>query len=231
MKKIKYLIYLIIPSILFSFCQEKSSPSVGAELQKLKAALEEKKKELSDKQEIAEIENELENLERQIKLVDKGISTSVPSQKEVPTAAPNQVEPNVGTSNGPKGTIIGNNVTMRKEATVQSDKLGSFRNNEGVEILETRNSENENEAILKKETTLTGNGAIVILPKGKAVVIESYNAGDNNYTVSYQDPQKGHMTADISASAVETITYSTWYKVRRTNGEMGWVLGRFLKSN
>jgi hypothetical protein len=227
----KYLIFLLVTSLSLVFCQNNGSPTTGAELQKLKAELEEKKKELSNKQEIAEIEKELEYLERQIKLVDKGISTPVTSQKEVPTATPNQVEPNIGTSNGPKGTIIGNNVTLRKEATVQSEKLGSFRNNEGVDILETRNSENENEAILKEKTSLTGNGAVIVLPKGKAVVIESYNAGDNNYTISYQDLQKGQMTAEISASAVETITYSTWYKVRRENGETGWVLGRFLKTN
>lgn len=120
---------------------------------------------------------------------------------------------------------------MRKEASVQSDKTGSFEMGETVEILETKNVENDREAILTKPVTVKGSGGEVTLPKGKAVVIEAYQSERNYYAVSYQDPQKGKMTADIDASAVETITYSTWYRVKKSGGEIGWVIGKFLKTN
>ncbi len=132
---------------------------------------------------------------------------------------------------GPKGIITGSNVTMRKEASIQSEKLGSFDSGETVEVLETKNVDNDREAILSKPITVKGGGGSVDLPKGKAVVIEEYKSERNYYLVTYQDPQKGKLTAEVDASAVETITYSTWYKVKRMNGETGWVLGKFLKTN
>lgn len=131
----------------------------------------------------------------------------------------------------PKGIITGSNVTMRKEASVKSEKIGSFENNEKVEVLETKNVNNESEAILNKSVTLKGSGGEVNLLKGKAVIIEEYKTEGNLYRISYQDPQKGKLTAEVDASAVETITYSTWYKVKRMNGEIGWILGKFLKTN
>ncbi|MFN0035923.1 MAG: hypothetical protein ACKVUS_12745 [Saprospiraceae bacterium] len=130
-----------------------------------------------------------------------------------------------------KARINGSNVTMRKDASVQSEKLGSFDSGEAVEVLETKNVDNENEAILTKPITVKGSGGEVSLPKGKAVVIDKYQQENNHYQVTYQDPQKGKLTAEIDASAVETITYSTWYRVKRANGETGWVLGKFLKIN
>ncbi|HMX40547.1 MAG TPA: SH3 domain-containing protein [Saprospiraceae bacterium] len=136
----------------------------------------------------------------------------------------------------PKPRINGSNVIMRKEASVKSEKLGSFSPNEEVEVLETKNVNNENEAILTQPIPLYANedqsGKVAMtLPKGKAVVIEQYNADDNKYEVSYQMEGKGKLFAKISADAVETISYSTWYRVRRASGEEGWVLGKFLKTN
>ncbi len=125
---------------------------------------------------------------------------------------------------------------MRKDASVKSDKLGSFNANEAVTVLETKNVNNENEAILTKPIPLyvsesTSGQVAMTLPKGKAVVIEKYSADDNKYEVSYQAEGKGKLFANISADAVETISYSTWYRVKRASGEEGWVLGKFLKIN
>ena len=125
---------------------------------------------------------------------------------------------------------------MRKDASIQADKLGSFNKNEEVSVLETKNVNNENEAILTKPIQLyiseanTGDIAMT-LPKGKAVVVEKYNSDDNKYEVSYQAEGKGKLYANISADAVETISYATWYRVKRSSGEEGWVLGKFLKTN
>lgn len=131
----------------------------------------------------------------------------------------------------PTGNIQGSNVTMRKEASVKSEKIGSFENNELVEILESKNVDNEREAILNKPITLKGSGGTINLPRGKAVVIDEYFADKNIYRVTYQDPKKGDLTAEIDAKTVETITFATWYRVKRPNGEGAWVLGKFLKVN
>lgn len=225
----KNLAFVLMAAFLWGACQNNPSPKTGEELQEIKAELEAKKKELADKQAIAEIEKELEAVEQQIRAV--GITS--PSEGPAPVASStvaNEALP-VASSEGPSAKIVGSNVTMRKEATVQSEKLGSFENNEGVEVLETKNVNNDREAILTKPITVKGSGGEVNLPKGKAVVIEEYQSERNYYLVTYQDPQKGKLTADIDASAVETITYSTWYRVKRANGETGWVLGKFLKIN
>ncbi len=169
--------------------------------------------------------------ETQAKEADKGDAVNDLNRvnETVTNLAP--TESNSSASDDAKAKITGSNVTMRKEASVQSEKLGSFDSNESVEVLETKNVNNDREAILSRPITVKGSGGEVNLPKGKAVVIDEYQSERNYYLVTYQDSQKGKLTAEIDASAVETITYSTWYQVKRANGETGWVLGKFLKIN
>lgn len=222
-----WCLYFMLVSIWLS-CQNTPTPRTAAELQNLKTALEAKKKELADKQEIAKIEQELKAVEQQISAIEKTaqLPAEIQGQEKIETALPEK-----SSEDKPNAQIVGSNVTMRKEASVQSEKLGSFDAQESVEVLETKNVNNDREAILSKPITVKGSGGEVNLPKGKAVVIESYQSERNYYLVTYQDPQKGKLTAEVDASAVETITYSTWYKVKRKNGETGWVLGKFLKIN
>ncbi len=224
MKTIYPFILTLLMAFVWSACGNDPSPKTGEELEKSKAELEAKKKELADKQEIARIDKELQDLNQQIKQVDKGQDQpAAKSEQGAESAAA------ASTQNGPH--IIGTGVTMRKDASVQSDKMGSFNANEAVTVLETKNVNNDKEAVLTKPITLSGNGTEIKLPKGKAVVIEEYKSESNTYLVTYQDPQKGKMSADIDAGAIETITYSTWYRVKRSNGQTGWVLGKFLKIN
>jgi len=129
-----------------------------------------------------------------------------------------------------RATIQGTNVTMRKEASVKSEKLGSFSAGEQVTVLASKNVDNSQEGILSKPITVQGSGGTVSLNKGKAVVIENYITETNRYKVTYEDPEKGKLTAEIAADAVETINYSTWYQVKRTSGEVAWILGKFLKT-
>ena len=225
----KYIIPLLCFFLLAS-CKQERAGGTREELTKLKAELEAKKQELSDKQAIADVEKELEEVNRQIKQVEKGDKVEV---ENIPLPqSPLGVVPVAVTTNeeAGKAQITGSNVTMRKDASVQSEKLGSFDANEKVDVLETKNVNNDREAILSKPLTVKGQGGEANLPKGKAVMIEEYQSERNMYLVTYQDPQKGKLTAEIDASAVETITYSTWYKVKRSNGETGWVLGKFLKT-
>lgn len=130
-----------------------------------------------------------------------------------------------------KSAIDGSNVSMRSGATVKSEKIGTFEDKESVEVLTYENVQNEGEAILSKSIAVKGSGGTVNLPKGKAVIVEDFKSETNTYLVSYEDPKKGKLNAEIDASAVQTITYATWFNVKRKNGETGWVLGKFLKTN
>jgi len=223
MKTNYYFIVALLLAFVWTACGNDPSPKTGEELEKAKSELEAKKKELADKQEIARIEKELQELNQQIKQVNKEENPASGKSDKGPENAP--------TNNGPQSRIIGTGVTMRKDASVQSDKISSFNANEAVTVLETKNVENDKEAVLTKSITLTGGGSEIKLPKGKAVVIEEYKSESNTYLVTYQDPQKGKMSADIDAGAIETITYSTWYRVKRSNGQTGWVLGKFVQNN
>ena len=232
----KHLTFFLLLAVGWASCQSDSSASKSKDLEKIKAELEAKKKELSDKQQIAEIERELKEVERQIGLVDKStgastVATAPAATTEQPATTATEA---TAAAPSPKSHIVGTSVIMRKASSVKSDKIGNFKNNEEVTVLETKNVNNENEAVLTKPIQLyvsessTGEVAMT-LPKGKAVVIEKYNADDNKYEVSYQAEGKGKLFASISADAVETISYSTWYRVKRATGEEGWVLGKFLK--
>ena len=205
----RHLLFLLLLSLFLANCQNDSSPKTG------------------------------EGAEQQGKAVEK---TEQPTMSDQPKSAPTESSESAATAPAttsavsPKSHINGTNVTMRKEASVKSDKLGSFNPNEAVTVLETKNVNNENEAILTKPIPLyvseSNSGEVAMtLPKGKAVVIENYNADNNKYEVTYQAEGKGKLFANISADAVETISYSTWYRVKRATGEEGWVLGKFLKTN
>ena len=234
----KRLVFFLLLSVLGASCQGDSLASKSRDLEKIKAELEAKKKELSDKQQIAELEQELKAVEQQIKDVGQspGAAASDPAATTAATAEQKEAASSAATpAPAPKSHIVGNLVIMRKESSVKSAKLGSFKNNEEVTVLETKNVNNENEAVLTKPIQLyvsesTSGQVAMTLPKGKAVVIEKYNADDNKYEVSYQVEGKGKLFANISADAVETISYSTWYRVKRASGEEGWVLGKFLKT-
>ena len=128
-----------------------------------------------------------------------------------------------------KANIVGTNVTMRKDASIQSEKLGAFEDKELVTVLGSKNVQNEGEAILSQPISVKGSGGTVNLPKGKAVVIEDYMPNTNTYLVTYEDPKKGRLTAEIDAKATQTIIYATWFNVQRSNGQTAWVLGKFLK--
>ena len=130
-----------------------------------------------------------------------------------------------------KSSINGSNVSMRNGATIKSEKIGTFEDKELVEVIGYQNVQNEGEAILSKSITVKGSGGTVKLNQGKAVLVEDFNPEANTYLVTYEDPKKGKLSAEIDASAALTITYATWFNVKRQNGEIGWVLGKFLKTN
>lgn len=228
----KTLMYGCAMVLLLAGACKNDAPSTSDELKQKRQELESKKKELQDLKEIAKLEQELAEVDKAIEKVDgvgqtgKGVA-SQPGQQ----TSGEQLQRNLGTEN--RGTINGTGVVLRKGPSVKSDKLANFNNGEIVGVLESRNVNNDNEAILVKQIDLYASAnstgpAVMSLNKGKAVVIEEYNVDNNNYYVSYMDPKKGKLYAYVGADALETIAFATWIRVRRSNGQEGWVLGKFL---
>jgi hypothetical protein len=174
---------------------------------------------------IPKTENKVENqpVTQDGKALDKDQQKELAAQKGVEVSESELI----GMS---KATIIGSNVSFRQSASIKAEKIGVFDNQEPVKVLSSLNVTNEGEAILSKSVTVKGTGGSVTLTKGKAVMIEDYQAGSNSYLVSYEDPKKGKLNATIDASAAETIIYATWFNVERNSGEKGWVLGKYLKT-
>ncbi len=232
MKTTRFYSILLLAACCWTACgnDKSNAKSAEAELKEMRAQLEAKRNELSDKQQIAQIEAEMKELDQQIKAVDPVVPTTATPP---PGPASSLSAPDV--PRGAMGTIRGLEVIMRAEASVKSDKISSFNQGEQVAVLETKNVSNENEAVLTTSLTLDGTAenkpVKMIVPKGKAVMIENYNADKNEYTISYQDDRKITFSGAVRADAIETIAYSTWYRVQRHTGKQGWVLGKFLKPN
>jgi uncharacterized protein YgiM (DUF1202 family) len=209
--------------------ERPATPDTADELERKRLELEKKRQELQDKQQIAEIEAEMEKLDAELDKVERPAEgsrspgTTAPAPAKSPAPA------------GPAGRITTGNVVMRSSSSVKSNKIGNFNAGETVTVLEKQEVENAGEAILTREISLFASNAYtgqaqMKLSKGKAVLIEDYNEDTNKYDVTYQDPKKGKLYAAIDADALETISGATWYRVRRSNGQTGWVLGKFLET-
>lgn len=138
--------------------------------------------------------------------------------------------PHTSQPSGNTGTIIGKGVIIRQSNSVESAKMGNYDENETVTILSEARPQNQNQAIAAKPIKLYDdyNGKLITtLNKGKALVIENFDG--SNYKVSYQDPKFGKLFATVFPDELQNISNEVWYKVRRKNGDEGWVLGKFLK--
>ena len=160
-------------------------------------------------------EKELEIKEKELEMQGKG-GTTDNSHTSQPT--------------GNTGTIVGKGVIIRQSNSVESAKLGNYEPNEVVSILSEARPQNQNQAIAAKPIKLYDDydgKLITTLNKGKALVIESFNG--TVYQVTYQDPKFGKLYAEVFPDELQNISNEIWYKVRRKNGDEGWVLGKFLK--
>ncbi len=204
-------IALIIAVTCITACQNENTSEVEQKRQELDA----KRQELKEKQELVALNQEMKNVEAEI---DK-------------TDGKNLARP-VVTSIIAKGAIKGEKVIMRGRPSVQSDKLGNFANGEKVNVLSRQIGEMGNEAILKQEIRLysvneESKESVYTLPKGKGVIIESLHT-NGFYRVSYQHPEMGKLEASIADHLLDCIGNNTWCYIQRSNGETGWVLGKFL---
>ncbi|MFN0200689.1 MAG: hypothetical protein ACKVTZ_04180 [Bacteroidia bacterium] len=197
-----------------------------------------KDEEKTDDKELSLKEKELELREREIALKEqeaqKGANTAT-AKVTTPNTPPQSVKPSPAPEVAkakPVGSkmITGEGVIMREQASSTSNKLGSFKKGEFVEVLDKKSPENPNEAITATEVKLFSdyNGKFITkLNKGKALKIER-KEGDTYY-VSYQHPEYGKLYATLPSASIESTANLTWFKVRTGEGKTGWVLSKFVE--
>lgn len=194
-------------AILLASC--KNTPV--SEVEQKRKQLEARRQELKDKKEISAIEEELKNIEAEIEKTGNAV---------IPDAS--------ASATSSRGRILNTEVNLRSAASVKASKLGSLEKDEIVSILGKQDSPNGNEAVARKPLNLyaADNSLLGRLPQGKALVVETYGAETS--VVSYEDRQKGKVTARAITANLDFTRGDSWYHVRRNNGQEGWVLGRFL---
>lgn len=127
--------------------------------------------------------------------------------------------------------INGNNVLVRSNHSIQSNRKGVLTKGQTVTILDEYTPDgNHNEAILQSSTNFYNSYSgelLFTLNKGKAIVIERYDG--NMYSISYEDDKTGKTGyAQLKASQLEFISGDVWYKISTTSGLSGWVFGKFV---
>ena len=170
-------------------------------------------------QEKLKLEQEKLNIEKNKGSQGEAESTNTPKGGETSSSVNN-------------AKINGNNVLVRSDHSIQSNRKAVLTNGQLVKIVdEYRPEGNENEAILRSATPFyndySGN-LVFTLNKGKAVVIESYEG--NQYRISYEDDKTGKTGyARISSSQLEFISGDVWYHITTSSGVDGWVFGKFIQ--
>ncbi|MDO5510145.1 MAG: SH3 domain-containing protein [Weeksellaceae bacterium] len=179
-------------------------------------------------------EKELELKIRELELRERAIQNRKTPQQEIekkeevilPEKLPSKKS--VDVLEFGNATIKGTNVIIRTSHSTKSKPKGSFKPNETVVILDEYNPGNSREAITKRKISLYNNSGhqIYSLNPGKAV--EVINESYGNYEVIFVHPDYGRLRASINENDLEFITGDAWYKVRRRNGEIGWVFSKFV---
>jgi S-adenosylmethionine:tRNA-ribosyltransferase-isomerase (queuine synthetase) len=127
-----------------------------------------------------------------------------------------------------RGIINGTNVIMRNWHSTQSKIIGSFKNSgERVVVLESHFPNNNGETLIFRGINVRTNiGTSFYLQKGKSVIILAQQNG--LVRIQFKDKELRSLTTSIKESYLDRSVNSKWYKVRRNNGEIGWVFGKFI---
>jgi hypothetical protein len=169
--------------------------------------------------------------------------TSTPEEKEKPDYEPedvqlssdkNTIEGDLSDDVRPlsidlPGYITGKGVLMRSSFSTQSSSKGTFKQFESVHVIEEYEPNNNNEGITKAYVKLYdeyGQHAETLNP-GRAVKIIGREG--SKYKVSFVSTKRRTLTASIDRSEIDMISGDKWYRVRRDNGETGWVFSKFLE--
>ncbi|MCC7465853.1 MAG: hypothetical protein IT261_06270 [Saprospiraceae bacterium] len=159
----------------------------------------------------------------------KAVPSDISQKAEAASQAGGQIANVSGMVGISKGTIIGKNVPVRKEAGFKAEKVGNFNDNEVVSVIGNQVIQTEGQGVLKKPVVLKKNDSSITIGKEKNVMVEGFNPSTNTFSISYEDPKKGRHEAEVNADAFLGRIFANWYQVRRENGETGWVMDLFLK--
>jgi uncharacterized protein YraI len=128
------------------------------------------------------------------------------------------------------GYVNGDNVNLRADHTTQSRVVTMLARGQRISIISSYRPEgNYNEAILRASTDFydANYGNILFsLPKGKAVVVGTYDGG--MYNISFRNDMTGRTGyARIDSNRLEFIGGDSWYFVE-VNGFRGWIFGKYV---
>lgn len=127
------------------------------------------------------------------------------------------------------GIITGKGVLMRSSYSTQSAPKATFSQYESVLVIEEYQPNNANEGITKAYVKLYdeyGQHAETLNP-GRAVKIIGREGA--KFKVSFVSTKRRTLTAKIDRSEIDIISGDSWYRVRRDNGQIGWVFSKFLE--
>jgi len=129
------------------------------------------------------------------------------------------------------GYINGSGVTLRSDHSTTASKIRTLKRGEDVDILdEFAPTNNSNQAILKQKTTFynASNKQFAFeLPVGKAVKVINHLSGDK-VKIRYVERDGSVGEATITKNLLKFINGDTWYKVRTSDGKVGWVYGEYV---
>lgn len=127
-------------------------------------------------------------------------------------------------------TILGTDIIMRKGHSAKSKIVGSFKySGEKVVILETYTSEKQIVLIKNEIIVNDREGEDNTLQKGKSVKVIAINEEPPiEILISFKN-KKGKTKEGLVSENDLDYTNEFWCKVRRDNGEIGWVFGKFIK--
>lgn len=172
---------------------------------------------------------ELELRERELALKEKELEAkdNAPATTPAnPTAATVKPSPKAEAPKAGSGqkTIDGDAVIMREGPTTESAKLGNFKKGEIVSVLEKKEQSTYDEMIASKSFTLTSSDGKkkVEVNKGAALKVKQWEDEGMGAVVSFKGIE-GTIPAEYMNDT------GIWYKIRRSDGKEGWVLGKFLK--
>ena len=191
----------VLPFVFLSLFACKEEPKIST-LDRAKVELEVQKQTLHEKQELKKIEDELNSINESIQKL-------------------NGLDAKKATS----GRIVGKDVIMRVNASIQSEKVDYFRNNENVSILQKQIFISNREGLLNRDLALENNDS---LKRGKAVLISAYFPASDTYSIEYARPGQGNQILTVPSYVVDKTENESWYQVQRDNGKSGWVYGKFL---
>ncbi|WP_053976591.1 hypothetical protein [Mangrovimonas xylaniphaga] len=127
-------------------------------------------------------------------------------------------------------TITGTDIIIRNGHSTTSNIVGSFKEaGEKVVVLGTYTSE-EQTALIKSDIIVTDReGEDNILQKGKSVKVISINEESPvELLISFKTKEGKTKEGMVPEDTVDYINES-WYKVKRDNGVVGWVFGKFIR--